>query len=140
MLAALHHEATAWQAAQCLHPECRRPLPRRPTAAAQQAALCVGHWEAVQALAAAAAPGGGLTLSNTDEFTVLLKTYNCMANTCPWLATPSFYEPLRQALLRVSAGSHAAWCGRAAAAAALTENATHLLGAGLLASHKPQPA
>lgn len=78
------------------------PLPQcRPTAAAQLAALCAGHWEAVQALAAAAEPGGGLDLATEDDFSVLLKAYHRMASTCPFLATPTFFTPLIQAMDRV---------------------------------------
>jgi uncharacterized membrane protein YgcG len=75
------------------------------TAAAQLAALCAAHWEAVQALAAAAAPSGGLVLAAENNFMVLLRAYHRIASTCPFLATPTFFHPLLGAVQQACNGS-----------------------------------
>ena len=67
----------------------------RPTAAAQLAALCAGHWNALEAMAAAADATGGLVVLDQHQWAVLLRAYQRIAATCPYLATPAFFPPLR---------------------------------------------
>lgn len=73
----------------------------RPTAAAQLAALCAGHWNALEAMAATADATGGLVVLDQHQWAVLLRAYQRIAATCPYLATPAFFHPLRQAMQQV---------------------------------------